>query len=115
MKLASALAICLTVSIWSAAQETKKAGPAAKNPPSSCEVISAKVAAVFKYVDDAGFDFIAYQINFNGNPVIVEDPTARTNAKIGDEIRVVVVRTDLSKSANKGKKVISFVVGMGKA
>ena len=115
MNLAPAFLLCLSLSNFSFAQETKGPITSAKNPSGSHEVITAKVESVFKMVDEAGFQFTAYQIKFNGKNVIVEDPICSTNANEGDDIKVIVVRNDLSRTTKDGKKVISFIVAKSKA
>jgi hypothetical protein len=114
MNFAPTIALCLCLSTWAKAQEVKGPVPSTKNPSGSFEVITAKVEGIFKMTDEAGFQFTAYQISFNGNQVIVEDPICSTNASVGDDLNVIVVRNDLSKTHKGGKKVIAFVVGKNK-
>lgn len=76
----------------------------------SMEILTAKVEKVFKFADSDGFQFVAYQVSYKGSNVIVEDPIGSTNLAVGDELRFMAIRHDLSKSAKGSKKVVSFLV-----
>lgn len=62
-------------------------------------------------VTDKGFSSIDYQITWHGQQVIVQDPIHSTNFKVGDKIGVLIMRHDMSSSADpSGAKLLHFQV-----
>ena len=80
--------------------------------PMGCtaEIITAKVELVYK-TDEDGYQFNSYVITYHGKQVVVEDPIVSTTYQIGDEIRVLVIRNDMSKTSSSNKKLLHFIVG----
>ena len=115
MRLAIAAVFVLALSNLGFAQDTQEKQTALKGTDASMAIVTAKVEQVFNFVDEDGFQFIAYQVQYKGHPVIVEDPIGKTNIPVGGEIRFLVIRHDLSKSPTGGKKVVSFLVGKQQA
>jgi hypothetical protein len=91
------------------AQQPKRPTSLISAENKSIETVTAKVEQVLKFEDDS-FEFIAYLVTYRGKQVVVEDPIGSTNHSVGDELRFIVVRTELSKADAKSKKLISFVV-----
>ena len=110
MTFARTAAICLCLAGVAIAQQPAEPGASFSDPGSSFEVLTAKVEQVFAYVDEAGFQFIAYQISYQGHPVVVQDPIASTNIAVGGEVRFLVIRHDMTKAPRPGKKLLSFLV-----
>jgi len=115
MTLARTTAFCLCLSGLAFAQQAKEHGASISDPGNSMEILTAKVEQVFSYVDEVGFQFIAYQVSYKGRPVIVEDPIGSTNIPVGGEIKFLVVRHDMTKAPKPGKKVVSFLVAKQQA
>ncbi len=69
---------------------------------------TATVEQVFK-AEDEGFSVIAYQVTWRGHKVIVEDPVRWTNLSVGDKVRFLVLKHDMTSQAN-GKRLLSFTV-----
>jgi|GEM_PF-5001770 hypothetical protein len=102
------LSLCLAGRAY--AQQPGEHGTSISDPGNSFEVLMAKVEQVFSYADEAGFQFIAYQISYQGHPVVVEDPIGSTNIAVGGEVRFLVIRHDMTKAPRPGKKLLSFLV-----
>jgi len=64
-------ALCLCLAGLAYAQQPGEQGASISDSGNSFEVLTAKLEQVFAYVDEAGFRFIAYQISYQGHPVIV--------------------------------------------
>jgi hypothetical protein len=111
MRLALAVVFFVALANRGFAQEPKEHQTALKGTHASMAMVSAKVDQVFNFVDEDGYQFIAYQVTYKGHPIIVEDAIGNTNIPVGSEIRFLVIRHDLSKSPNGGKKLVSFIVG----
>jgi len=69
----------------------------------------AKVEQVF-FLQEDGFIYRAYMVEYHGAKIIVNDLTSKTNYSIGDNIKFGVMKTDLSKLNPAGSKMISFNV-----
>jgi hypothetical protein len=103
----AALTVCLSFCIF--AQQPKESPEQALPANCSVETITTKVEKVFKG-DVDGYQFNSYLITYRGKQVIVEDPIISSNHSIGDDLKVIVVRNDMSKTHPGGKKLISFIV-----
>ena len=55
---------------------------------------------------DSGFKFISYAVKYKDNEIIVSDTLAKSNFKVGDEIKFIAARIGLSKS----DKTVSYEI-----
>jgi len=114
MNLAQSAILSFCISGGMFAQQSEKALPTDNTSANAVETNTATVEKVFKIEDD-GFQYIAYQITYHGKQVIVEDPTCISNYSIGERLRFIVCRNDMTKSHSNGKKLIAFIVHKAKA
>jgi hypothetical protein len=104
------LLLCLFVACLSHSQKenepTKHAGPPGTNSYYTTE--TARVEQVFRVVDD-GFQYVAYQISWHGEHVIVSDPLTESAHVVGDEVRFMADRIE-TPSSPKPLKNIAFIL-----
>lgn len=111
MNWAKALALAISLSCFASSQEVQAWQPSSNHPGSSMQTLTAKVDQVFKMVDEGGYQFIAYQVTYNGQSVIVSDPINHTALSVGSDLKFLAVRIDLPDG---GKKLISFIIAKTK-
>ncbi len=95
---------------WASSRQPQPPHSSIQGPGNSMNVATAKVEQVFKLVDEGGYQFIAYQVTYLGHPVIVEDPISSTNVAVGGDLRFLVIRHDMTKAPNGGRKLLGFIV-----
>ena len=83
--------------------------PKVSNETREVEEASARVEQVYNIEDD-GFQQIHYVVHYHGKLVVVEDPLCRTDYSVGDKIYFLVMRHDMSKDREGGKKLLHFMV-----
>jgi len=111
MHLSKAAMLCVALSGFGLAQQAPEPQASINDPGNSMAIGSAKVEHIFSFVDEGGYQFIAYQVTYKGHPIIVEDPIGSANIAVGGDLRFLIIQHDLSKHHEGGKKVVSFIVG----
>lgn len=109
MRLIHSALLAFSISGLGLAQQPKVPNTANIDPAAQLETVIAKVERVFK-IEDGGFQYISYLVTYHDKQVIVEDAICSTNHSVGDEIRFLVCRNDMSKTHRDGKKLIAFIV-----
>jgi outer membrane lipoprotein-sorting protein len=79
------------------------------NGSSSYEEVHAPVVKVFSTTDGDN-KFIAYAVQWKGADVIVSDPLARSDYKVGDTIKFLAQKIDGSKSGSSKFTSLSFTL-----
>ena len=70
-------------------------------PIPSYTTATATVVKVYSATDVAGHEFIAYVVNHNGVEVVVSDTLARSSHKVGDTIKFMEMKMQMSEGKYK--------------
>jgi hypothetical protein len=97
--------LCCLLSPISIPSSNADEAPSKKN----YTIETAQIAEVLK-TEDAGFKFISYVVSWKNHRVVVSDPIADTDYKVGDTIKFMAHRQDLAETNATDRKILNFII-----